>query len=481
MSEAGHSLGTRTVRGMAWAYGAYVGGRLLVLAQTAILARLLTPADFGLVALALTFMVLLDSVKDLGLGQALIVGDPEQDEERAQTAFGWGVIVGLSLTAVTVVIAPLAAKFFHEDQLTALLPVFGATFFVRSLGATHYAIARKKLNYRVRTMSETAEVVVRGIVGISLALLGAGVWSLAIGFLCGTIVSTIALWLAVKFRPRRQLTSTHLRSMLKFGGTLTLVDIGAVFAYNLDYLFIGRVLGAAALGFYTIAFRLPELVVVNLAIVAGDVLFPAYAAADRERLREAYLTALRYTAMLTLPISMVLIVLAQPIILVLFGDQWGPSAVVMPILTVQALLATMDIPCGTVYKVTGQAHVLLWLTVPGITALVVLLLIFADDGIKAVAICGASVQAAGTLCTAVIASRRLKVPLFSNIKAIGSAVAAAAVMAAAMIPIERAIDKPFLAVLLGASAGFLAYGAVIYALSREDINRLRRMAFPSAG
>ena len=110
MSEGGHSLGTRTVRGMAWAYGAYVGGRVLVLAQTAILARLLTPADFGLVALALTFMVFLDALKDFGLGQALIVGDPEQDEERAQTAFGWGVVIGLSLTVLTIKIGRASCR-----------------------------------------------------------------------------------------------------------------------------------------------------------------------------------------------------------------------------------------------------------------------------------------------------------------------------------------------------------------------------------
>lgn len=478
--DGGHSLGTRTLRGMAWAYGAYVGGRVLVLVQTAILARLLTPADFGVVALALTFMVFLDTAKDLGLGQALIIGDESQAAARAQTAFGWGVVIGAALMLLTAAAGPLAALFFDEPKLTALLPIFGATFLVRALGATHYALARKALDYRVRTVSETVEVVVRGVVGIGLALAGAGVWSLALGFLAGTIASTATLWWTVDFRPRRQLTRTHLRDMLKFGGMLTLVDLGAVLSYNLDYVFIGRVLGAGALGLYTIGFRLPELAVLNLATVAGEVLFPAYAAADRTRLRDAYLAALRYTAMLTLPIAAILVVLAHPIVLLLFGDQWDESAVVMQILTLQTVATTLAIPCGTVYKVTGQAHILLWLTIPGLVLLVVLLALYADEGIRTVALIGAVLQGIGLPLTAAIASRRLRLPLLANLRAIAPSVAATAVMVAVMVPVERAIDSTLPVIVLGVTAGGAAYLTMLLLLASEDLRRLRRMAFPGA-
>jgi PST family polysaccharide transporter len=478
MSERGHSLATRTLRGMAWAYGAYVGGRLLVLVQTAILARLLTPSDFGVVALALTFMIFLDAIKDLGLGQALIVGEQHEAEARAQTAFGWGVLIGLTLTLLTAAAGPLAAKFFREDDLVGLLPVLGATFFVRSLGATHYALARKALNYRVRTGSEIVEVVVRGVIGIGLAIAGFGAWSLAIGFLCGTVASTITLWALVRFRPRAQLSRTYLRQMLAFGGLLTIADIGAVLAYNLDYLFIGRLLGSAALGFYSIAFRLPELIVLNLASVAGDVLFPAYAKADRSRLSEAYLMTLRYTAMLTMPLTLGLVMLAGPIVRVLFGDQWGPSVEVMQVLAAYAFVVTLGIPSGTVYKVTGRAWIDVAFTIPGLAVLVALLVMFADEGILAVALCTTAVPVLALPITVAVASQQMKLSPFTILRAVVPAFAAGIPMAAVLFGLEQTISSPLLTLLVAGALGAATYAGMIMLLARDDVRRLRDMALP---
>lgn len=463
---------------MAWAYGAYVGGRLLVLVQTAILARLLTPADFGVVALALTFMIFLDAIKDLGLGQALIVGEEHEADARAQTAFGWGVAIGLTLTLLTAACGPLAAKFFHEDDLVGLLPVLGATFFVRSLGATHYALARKSLNYRVRTASEIIEVTVRGVVGIALAIAGTGAWSLAIGFLCGTIASTVTLWSLVKFRPQARLSRAYLRQMLAFGGLLTIADIGAVLAYNLDFLFIGRVLGSAALGFYSIAFRLPELIILNLATVAADVLFPAYAAADRSRLNEAYLTTLRYTSMLTLPLTLGLVLLAEPVIRILFGSQWGPSVEVMQVIAVYAFAVTLGVPSGTVYKVTGRAWIDVAFTIPGLVILVVLLLIFTDQGILAVALCTAALPVCALPITVAVASHQMKLSPWKILGAVGPAFVCGAVMAAVMFPLQLVISAPLLALVVVGLAGALAYAGMTFLVARDDVMRLRDMALP---
>jgi lipopolysaccharide exporter len=480
MSERGHGIGTRTLRGMAWAYGAYVGGRALVLVSTAILARLLTPRDFGLVALALVFLTFLDAVKDFGLGQALIVSSDEEEAERAQTVFSWTVAIGAGLSLAMAGCGPLAAAFFDEPQLTGLLPAIGLSFFVRSLGATHFALARKQLNYRVRTISEISEVVVRGIVGIALALAGMGAWSLVIGFIAGAVTSSVALWALVPFRPRMRLTRTHLRDLLAFGGMLTVVDVGAVLAYNLDYVFIGGLLGATQLGLYSIAFRIPELVVLNLANVAGNVLFPAYSAIDRSRLREAYLVALRYTGMLTIPIAAGLAVLARPFVLVTFGDQWEASIPVMQILAAYAVCVTLGIPSGTVFKVTGQAWVLVAFTIPGLAVLVTLLAIFADQGIEAVAWCTTALQAASLPLMIWVASRRLDLPIWASVRTLAVPAAATLGMSAALVPVERLIDPALPALLAGIAVGGLVYGALLLVLAREDLSRLRRMAFPKA-
>src|SRR4051794_10597873 len=159
-------IGARTLRGAFWAYFSYVGGRLLILASTSVLARLLTPKEFGIVGYALVFMALLETVKDLGLGQALVASRPKEVYERADTVFLTGVGLGVLGTAVVAGLAPLAAPFFDEPQLLGILPVLGVNFFIRSLGATHYALAQKEMLFRKRTMAEFADVVVRGTVGV---------------------------------------------------------------------------------------------------------------------------------------------------------------------------------------------------------------------------------------------------------------------------------------------------------------------------
>lgn len=480
MSERNHGLGTRTVRGMAWAYGAYGGGRAFVLVSTAILARLLTPSDFGVVALALVFMTFLESVNELGLGEALIVASPEEEAERAQTVFAWTTVMGVVLSLLTAAAAPLIAKFFHQPQLTELLPVLGLNFLLRALGATHYALARKHLNYRVRTVSEISEVTVRGIIGITLALAGFGAWSLVIGFVAGVAASTVALWLQVPFRPRFRLSHTHLRDLLKFGGVLTVVDVGAVIFYNTDYLFIGRVLGASSLGLYSIGFRIPELAILNLAHVAADVLFPAYSALDRARLREAYLTSLRYLAMLTVPCAAGLATLARPLILVAFGHQWVGSIPVTRVIAAYTLFAALAIPPGTVLKVTRRIRLMIVFSIPTILLLAGLLVIFTSDGIVAVAVATTALQATIAPVQATVVSRQLEMSLWVSIRVLIPPVLAAAAMSVVLLGVDRLISAPLPALLVGIPVGALVYLCVLWPMAGADLRILRKMAFPGS-
>jgi O-antigen/teichoic acid export membrane protein len=480
MSERGQGLGTRTLRGMAWAYAAYVGGRLLVLVSTAILARLLTPRDFGVVALALVFTVFLEAVKDLGLGQALIVAQPEEEAARAQTVFAWSMVLGFALTLIAAAISPLVADFFHQSQLRELLPVLGLNFILRALGTTHYSLARKHLDYRVRTVSEICEVSVRGVVGIVLALSGLGAWSLVLGFVAGVVASTTALWVQVPFRPRARLTRAHLRDLLKFGGVLTIVDVGAVIFYNTDYLFVGRVLGAASLGLYTIGFRIPELAILNVAHVAADVLFPAYSALDRGRLREGYLTSLRYLTMLTVPLAAGLATLARPVILVVFGHQWTGSISVTRAIAAYTLFATLAIPPGTVLKVTRRAWLMVGFSIPVIAVLAALLVIFTREGIVAVALATTGLQATIAPAQAAVVSRQLGLSLWASVRELVPPVLAAGAMVATLLGVNALISTPLPALLAGVPLGAIVYLGALWLIAGDELRTLRGIAFPAA-
>jgi O-antigen/teichoic acid export membrane protein len=463
---------------MSWAYGSYVGGRILTLIATAILARLLTPREFGLVGLALLFMVLFEMLSDLGVSQALVVVGREEELECAETAFVWSVIFGASLSLLIAAMSPLVAAFFHQPALTGLLSVLGLRVLIRSLSATHFALAQKRIDFRPRTYAQIADVVIRGGTGIGLAIAGFGAWSLVLGYVAGTVGLTAVLWITVPWRPSFKPQRKYLRQLLGFGGMLTGVDASAAIFSNTDYFFIGRVLGATELGIYTLGFRLPELLVLNMSIVAGQVLFPAFATLDRDRLGEAFNLSLRYTLMLALPIAAALAILAHPFIIGVFGNQWGRAVAPMQLLTLYALGVTVGIAAGTAYKSIGRAGVLLALSIPRTCLLIVAIAIFIHQGIVAVAACLAVVTSVFAIIGLLLAMRLLAVSARQIWSAVWPPLAATAGMACAVLPIERAIASPWPALLAGTCAATATYLGLLWLFARDALIRLRDTAFP---
>ncbi len=474
------SLGARTVRGMLWAYGSYVGGRAVVLVSTAILAHILGPEAFGVVAVALVFMTILETVKDMGLTQALVVSPPAEEKSSAQTTFVWTVTIALVLALIASGIGQLAAAFFSHHarhgqeyhSLHLIIPVLALAFLVESLGSTHDALARKRLDYRTRAIAQGTEVMLRAATGITLALTGFGVWSLVLGYLVGAIARTSALWTLVKFRPTLRFTRTHLGSLFRLGSALTLVDVVAALTSNVDYLFVGGTLGAASAGLYFVGFRLPELLILNLAVVAADVLFPAFSLLGRERLEYGLLTALRYLSALALPSAVGLAVLARPVVLALFGPKWHGSIEVMRLLAAYAAFSALNIPAGTIYKVSGRAWILVSMSIPFLAVLVTALALFTGEGILAAAICMTATMAVGALIASVIAGKILSVPLSRIGRSVLGPAAAALAMGVPVFAVERLVHSPWPALVVGVLVGAAAYALMLRLFARDITERV---------
>jgi PST family polysaccharide transporter len=446
--------------------------------STAILARLLTPKDFGVVAIAIVFIGFLETLSDLGMTQALIVVDRKELFEKAETVWAVSVALGAVLGLIVAALGPLAADFFHQPKLTAIMPVLGFNTFLKATGMTHFALAQKELDFRLRTGAELADVVTRGITGIGLALAGAGVWSLVLGYVVGTIALNTVLFVRVRWWPKLKPKRSHLRGLLNFGGVLTIVALlGAVLGYS-DDLIVGRVLGASDLGLYSIAYRLPELLIVNLSLVAGQVLFPAMATIDRSALPGAFLTALRYGLMVGLPLTAGLAVLAEPITLSFFGERWRDAAPAMQVMALWAMLSPINIMVGTAYKAMSRVDILLKIALPQALVLIPALLIFVHDGIVAVAACQAIVMTAFTLIAMLVATRMLHVTLREIAVASRPAVIAVAGMTAVLVAVEVSIGEPWLALVAGTVLGGAAYVGLLWLVARDAMRELLARAFP---
>lgn len=479
-NEPLHGIGTRTLRGMLWAYGSFVGVRLASLVTTAILARLLAPKEFGLIALATTFMAFLDMLQGLGVGQALVVSDPEHVEEEAETAFAVSSGVGLGLWLVSAALGPVAASLFHQPRLVEVMPAIGLTFLMYGLGSTHYALAMREIDFRSRTTAEISEAVARGVIGVVLALAGAGVWSLVAGYLAGVTAMTVALWRCVAWRPRFRPQRRHLRRLLTFGGALTGVAIMAAFLNQFDNAVVGRVLGATQLGFYSIASRLPYLFIISLAVATGQVLFPAFAALDEEAMRRGFLTSLRYTAVLALPLTAALITLARPLTIAVFGPQWQPAIVPTQILCAWALMSPVTMVCGNALKSRGHAVLLFMLAIPQAVALIVGSLLVVHQGIVAVSWVQAAIAVVAQGVTLAYTSRMLELSSRSLLAALGRPLLAASVLAAVLFEINRALVHPAFVIVVGGFVGSALYIGLTHVLMPDLVPHLRTLAFPRA-
>jgi O-antigen/teichoic acid export membrane protein len=471
--DQAETLGSSTLRGMFWSYGSYVGGRMLSLIATAILARLISPKSFGLVALALTFMAFLDLIQGLGLAEAIVIADETESDDQTETAFALNVGLGLLLSIITAALGPAAAAFFHQPQLVVVMPVLGLNFLISGIGNTHAALALKRMDFRSRTAAEVAEVGIRGVIGVALALAGAGVWSLVIGYVVGTAAWTITLWVFISWRPHFKPRRRHVGRLVRFGGSLTGVAVLGAFLSQFDNLVVGRVLGAAALGFYTMATRLPYLLIVNLAVVAGRVLFPAFASlSDTDEMGRAYLSAIEYTVMVTLPLTVFMIILAEPLMVGLFGPKWLPAVASAQVLCLWALMSPLDQVSGNAFKSRGRPDIQLKIAIPRAILLVIGSLVFVHDGIVAVSWVQAGIALVTQFVPMLIAQRMFGLSFGELLRVLRPSLFASAALAGILLLIHSGISGPWPQILIGGAVGVVVYMGLIVLLAPEVLKRL---------
>lgn len=450
------------VRGVVWAAISFAGSKLLVFLSTLILARLLLPADFGQVAFALLVISYLDTVGDLGVGEALIYQQKES-AAAANISFVIGLLTGLLWFGLIQLLAPIAADFLHDPAVTGILRAMGWVFPITALGNTHDALLRREMAFKHRLIPEFARALLKGALSVVLALQGWGVWSLVWGQIIGAAAATIALWLVVPWRPGCSFSWRLARPMIAFGGQIVSVNIVAAVAHHADYLIVGRMLGTTALGFYGLAYRVPELFITMIVWVVGKVAFPAYAKLqnDPPALQRAFLSTLRYLSLFTVPAGAGLAVLAPTIVATFYGENWKPSVPVLQALAIAGTLRSLGSHAGDVYKATGRPAILTKLGLLRAVVLVPSLIFAARFGIAGVAAAQMFVTGASTIFGLFVAGKILALPMRSILAEFRPALLGAVTMV-----VSVQLVHPALLHLPGAAALPLAlsFGLAVYAV-----------------
>lgn len=433
-------LARTTVTGTAWNYSAFALGKGLVFLCTILLARLLVPQDFGLVALGLLVLRFLETLGDLGVGPALIYR-VEEPERTSSVALGINLTMGLVLTVGMILAAPLVADFFHEPRLVPVLRILSLSFLLTALRNVHASRLKKELAFRRRFVPEIARAAAKGVVSVIFAWLGFGVWSLVWGQLAGEVTATLLYWWAARWRPRLSFDFHVARALLSYGGQIVLLKIIAATRNNIDYLIIGRRLDAVALGFYVMAYRVPELVIVSLCTVASQVLFPAYARlqSDPAALRRGFLRTARFMALITVPVGVGMAIVAPEFVNLFYTARWAPSIPVMQVLALYSTFHALSFNAGDIYKAIGRPSILSSLGAARLVVAVPVLWIAAGHGILAVAIGHAAISLVFTVVSLGIACRVLAVGWREVASALRPAFVAAAVMAIGALALQQVL------------------------------------------
>jgi lipopolysaccharide exporter len=345
----------KTVSGIKWSTISQVGRQGTQLLTTVILARLLTPSDFGLVGMAMVIVGFIGIFKDLGTSAAII--QRKELSESLLTSIFW-INVGFGILAMIILyfFAPVGAMLYHEPRVTVVLQVLSTSFFISSLGILHQALLERSVSFESLAKLELISVFVGAIVGIGLALNNRGVWSLVFQTLTTVSIATVLLWQSSSWRPQWLFHWNEVKAVRRFSLNLTGYNIFNYFARNVDYLLIGRYLGAQDLGYYTLAYRILLFPLQNISAVIGRVTYPVFSTIqdDNKRFASAYLKVVEGIALIAFPLMMGVLALAKPFILTFFGEKWQQVIPLVMILAPIGLIQSVGATVGPIYQVKGR-------------------------------------------------------------------------------------------------------------------------------
>ncbi len=329
-----------------------------------ILARLLSPDDFGLVGMVTAFTGVLALFRDFGLSAAAVQKETIT-EAQSSTLFWINVLVGCGLAIVGLIAAPAIAAWYREPKLFELTAALSLGFVLNSAGIQHGALLQREMRFTALAMINTVSLVAAGLAAIVTALAGARYWSLVAMTLVLPVGTTVGCWIASRWIPGKPQRGSDVRSLLKFGGLLTMNSLFVYLTNNVDKMLIGRYWGVEALGIYGRAYQLVSIPIDNLNSAAGEVAFSGLSRVqnDPNRLKSYFLKGYALVLAVTVPITIACGLLATDLIAVLLGQKWEATVPIFRWLAPTILAFAIVNPLGWFLYSLGMARRALWMSI----------------------------------------------------------------------------------------------------------------------
>lgn len=462
---ATHDLKGRTMRGALISSAGQAATFVFRMCSMVVLARLLTPKDFGIVAMAMACTGFIALFQDVGLSTAAIQR-PSISREQTSTLFWINLGAGALLAAFCAVTAPILARFYHEPRVLWVAAIIGTVFLFNGAAAQHRAMLQRNLRFAALTIIDVTSAFISIALGITMAATGCGYWALVGMAVAQPAASSIGVWLVGRWIPGRPRRGIGIGSMLKFGSTAMINNVIVYFAYNMDKVLLGRFWGAQVLGIYGRAYQLVNMPTQNLNTTITLVAFPALSRLQNqpERLRSYFLKGYGLYLALVMPITFACGIFGEDIIRVFLGPKWFEAVPVFRLLAPTILAFALINPFGWLLLATGR--VVRGFKIGLMIAPVVVLGYASGLGYGATGVAiGFSVSISllivpvviwatrGTPISAIDIFKTVRTPLLSILVASGMALASSSVCHLLPVPLLRLVAVS--AVLFGVYAGML--------------------------
>jgi len=354
------SLRKKTLSGMVWTFGQQFSVQLIGFFVSVILARILSPSEFGLIGMMSIFIALGRSLMDSGLTSS-IIRTPDADQRDYSTVFIINLVASVIIYFLIYFSAPFIAIFYKQEILTDLIRVYSFLFIFQAFMSVQNAVLTKELKFKALMIIQIPSVLIGGVVGVVLAYLGFGVWSLVYMYLCQGFLSSLQHWFYSDWRPKLVFDRARFKYHFNFGYKITLAGLLESIYQNLYTIIIGKYFSAAQLGYYSRAFSLRQLPISNISAVIGKVTYPMLSSIsqDNEKLRGYYRKLMQQVVFWIAPLMILSIVLAEPLFRFLLTEKWLPAVPYFQIMCITGIIYPLQSYNYNIIKVKGRTDLTL--------------------------------------------------------------------------------------------------------------------------
>lgn len=423
-----------------------------------ILARLLSPSDYGLIGMLAIFISISSVFIEGGLAKALIQRKNCQDIDFS-TAFVANVGISVVIYIIMFAAAPWIAKFYDEPVLKDLTRILSLNFILGSFNVVQRAKMMAKMDFKSLAQINVISTIVSGIVGISMAYYGCGVWALVGQTICSTVVLIILFPIYSKWRPSLNFSWTSFRQLFRYGSNLMLAGVYSVVLNNISTICIGKYYHSKQLGYYTRAAQFSELISTTSYDVIGNVTFPVLSELqdDKTRLVEVYRKSLFFTAMVIFPVMILTSLLARPLILVLLTEKWLPSVILIQWLCLARMFTPLSAINMNILNAVGRSDLFLKLDLLKLPIILITFAITIPISVKAIAIGDFISTFICFFMNAYLPGRMFGYGAWKQIKDWRYIILSMAIMTGGVLLILHFIANVWLQLLVGGLVGILLY------------------------